>query len=101
MESTGQMCDTGTSQQRVLLSSAEVPTSCTRCVESVQSAQDFPLTGTALYSCGYCGWGLARPTDVPTISRLANRVLEKVRCAPAGLVPSQLRAVENPNTSHT
>jgi len=34
-----------------------------------ESAQDFPLTGRALYSSGYSGRGFARPTDFRTISR--------------------------------
>jgi len=38
-----------------------------------KSARDFPLTGRALYSSGYSGKGFARPTDVPTISRLLDK----------------------------
>jgi len=80
MESTGRMCDARFSGKHVLLSSDEILASHMRRIESshrVQCAQDFPLIGTVLYSCGYCGWGLARPTNLSTISRLLTKSIFK------------------------
>jgi len=80
----GQMCDAGTSQQRVLLSSAEVPASRTRYVESSHRVAEELLVKKTRNHWHVCWTGKAHPQytqEYKAVPVKGKKEFEKVRHA--------------------